>query len=203
MYQQITHTLNKYFFFFFCFLFIYNNVFAVKPVHNPTVQMESLSIEDLANTSIKDFEKQSGKKFKLKEKLVFKIPERKMKKESSSIYSDTSSIRELVMTYRKTKKIKQISEGQYLKVRTIDKKTIKGKLAIIDDQHISVDGQQIALEAIKNIVTETSKKKKLKKRYNLFDKVGYQKQYNGDNQPVHKYTITDAKVTVFFCQHFP
>ena len=141
--------LNRFYLMLFCLLFVCNNNFAVKPVHHPTQQMEAASIEDLANTSIKDLENQSGKKFKLKEKIALKILQRKLKKDSHQIYSDTSSVGALLInSTTDTYRFVRINEGQMIEVRTKGLITYKGKLEIIDDERIAVDGQVISLKGI-------------------------------------------------------
>ena len=148
-------SISKYSGILFFFLLIYNNSFAVKPVHHPTQQMETLSIEDLANTSIKDLERQLGKKINLKEKLFLKILQKKLKKDSRQIYSDTSSVGSLLIARKLgSNKINQFEDGQLIRVKTKGKLLIKGKLKIIDDENISVDGQIIPLGGISNIGSE-------------------------------------------------
>ena len=140
---------------------LYNNAFAVKPVHNPTSQMETPSMETVANSSISDLEKQSGKKMNLKEKIYLKILQKKLKKTSFEIPENKISWNELTLVHKSIKyKTVTFQEGEKLSVRTRFLKRHTGALRIVDDEHISINTNKIALVDITSISHKRKKDRK-------------------------------------------
>ena len=121
---RFKQNLPKYFYFILCCLLGINTAFAVKPISDPTQKAATINLETLVDSPF-----------------------------SKGILNDpTSSGKELVITNLEDEGLTStIKEGKSIKVLTKDGKKFRGKLKIMDDEHISIRGQAIALKNIKKI----------------------------------------------------